>query len=104
MEGIKYLNLEEFINEGYLQEVNRRFFHPLGLALEVETDDMTGKKSISGIWDYRHDNEGIYFDYKNSSEERKEKAKKKKENIDQKFYLNYQNRYPKLGFFIEPVI
>lgn len=33
-EPIKYLDMDEFRDGGYLQEVNRRFFHPLGLALE----------------------------------------------------------------------
>lgn len=31
----KYMDPAEFREEGYLQEVNRRFFHPLGLAIEM---------------------------------------------------------------------
>jgi hypothetical protein len=31
---IERMAISEFVDEGYLQEVNRRFFHPLGLALE----------------------------------------------------------------------
>lgn len=33
--AIKYLDTKVFCDDGYLQEVNRRFFHPCGLALEV---------------------------------------------------------------------
>lgn len=33
--SVKYIDPEEFREEGYLQEVNRRFLHPLGLAIEV---------------------------------------------------------------------
>jgi hypothetical protein len=29
------MNIAEFREAGYLQESNRRFFHPLGLALEL---------------------------------------------------------------------
>src|SRR5438445_10887455 len=32
---IKHMPIREFVDEGYLQEVNRQFLHPLGLALEV---------------------------------------------------------------------
>lgn len=34
---ITYASVEEFQQEGYLQEVNRTFLHPLGLALEVRS-------------------------------------------------------------------
>lgn len=33
-EPIKYMDMAEFQEGGYLQEANRQFFHPLGLALE----------------------------------------------------------------------
>jgi len=32
---IKYLDTHLFVEGGYLQELNRQFLHPLGLALEV---------------------------------------------------------------------
>jgi hypothetical protein len=34
-EDIKYMPIEQFKDEGYLQETNRMILHPLGLALEV---------------------------------------------------------------------
>lgn len=36
---IERLTPAEFRDEGYLQEINRRLLHPLGLALEVFVDD-----------------------------------------------------------------
>lgn len=33
---VKYMPIGEFVDGGYLQEVNRRLLHPLGLALEVQ--------------------------------------------------------------------
>lgn len=57
---IKYIDIKEFMEVGYLQEVNRRFLHPLGLALEVMAKD-DGSWHLSGIWDYRDDPEGMSF-------------------------------------------
>lgn len=36
---IKHIDITEFREEGYLQEANRLFFHPLGLALETTVCD-----------------------------------------------------------------
>lgn len=68
LQAMNYIDVNEFIEEGYLQEVNRRFFHPLGLALvvAVDVDDDTGKETgpwrIAGVADHRDDPEGVFFD------------------------------------------
>ena len=56
---IKRMNIREFRELGFLQEANRLFFHPLGLALEIIVSDEGD--SLGGIWDYRDDPEGIMF-------------------------------------------
>ena len=61
MEKIKRIDIKEFRAKGFLQEANRQFFHPLGLALEVIIDDIIGEESLGGVWDYRKDNEGVFF-------------------------------------------
>lgn len=61
MSEVKRIDIAEFRRDGYLQEVNRRFFHPLGLALEVVVED-DGSERLGGVWDYRDDPEGIYYD------------------------------------------
>lgn len=60
MADIKYMDIREFQTEGFLQEVNRQFFHPHGLALEVIIDS-DGTYRLAGIWDYRDDPEGVIF-------------------------------------------
>lgn len=60
-EEIKRMDIREFVEIGFLQEVNRQFFHPLGLALEVKSDDGINW-SLSGVWDYRDDPEGIVYE------------------------------------------
>src|SRR6266498_2549586 len=57
---VKRIDIAEFRRIGLLQEANRRFFHPLGLALEVVIDE-DGAERLGGIWDYRDDPEGVYF-------------------------------------------
>ena len=56
------MTAKEFRDEGFLQEVNRQFFHPLGLALAVYVDDeaMDDCMKVS-IWDEREDPEGWFF-------------------------------------------
>ena len=61
MEKIKRINIKKFRAKGFLQEANRKFFHPLGLALEVIVDDITGEESLGGVWDYEEDPEGMFF-------------------------------------------
>ena len=61
-EDIKYMDFNEFLELGFLQEVNRKFFHPLGLALEMIVNKDTGKVDRFGkVWDYRDDPEGMFF-------------------------------------------
>jgi hypothetical protein len=57
---VKKLTPKEFRELGYLQELNRLFLHPLGLALEV-TINPDGTEFFSGVWDCRDDPEGIVY-------------------------------------------
>jgi hypothetical protein len=86
MDVIKRIDIKEFREKGYLQEINRQFLHPLGLALEIIFDE-DGVEHLGGIWDYREDPEGIYFseeivklDRFSDSIEFIENEKKKREN------------------------
>ena len=55
------MEVKEFQEKGFLQEVNRKFFHPLGLVLSVYVDEANGSMILGEIWDYRNDPEGIFF-------------------------------------------
>jgi hypothetical protein len=54
-----HMDISEFRRLGYLQEVNRRFFHPLGLALSVNVDD-DGTESLGPMLT-DDDSEGWYY-------------------------------------------
>lgn len=60
MSKTKRIDIAEFRRLGLLQEVNRLFFHPRGLALEVISEE-DGTERLGGVWDYRDDPEGIIF-------------------------------------------
>lgn len=57
---IKKLSVKEFRERGYLQELNRQFLHPLGLALEVVLEE-DGSERFGEVWDYRDDPEGMVY-------------------------------------------
>lgn len=59
-EPIQRMDIRDFREAGYLQEANRRFFHPLGLALET-VRDADGNEVLGGVWDYRDDPVGMAF-------------------------------------------
>lgn len=57
----KTLSIKEFKEGGYLQEVNRTFFHPLGLALAINWGETEEECSLAYILDSREDPEGFIF-------------------------------------------
>ena len=100
---VKRIEIKEFREKGYLQELNRRFLHPLGLALEVKVDDETGVETLSGVWDCRDEDEGIFYAIKDSDEERQKKFLQKKQFIDEQMTKFEAKRMKALGFSVEPV-
>ena len=98
----KRIDIKEFREKGYLQELNRRFLHPLGMALEVVVDN-SGEEKLGGIWDYREDEEGIYYDIKNSDNSRKDRFKANEKFVDEEFESRGRIRKEKLGFEIEEI-
>lgn len=90
MEEIKRIDLNEFKNEGFLQEVNRLFFHPLGLALEVIVDEDGNVEKLGGVWDYRDDPEGMFFTNNSLSTDKIERVRKLRES---KIYHRKANPY-----------
>ena len=56
------LSLKELRDGGYLQEANRKFWHPLGLAMAlVYGDGKEAPPTSVEFYDYREDEEGVYF-------------------------------------------
>jgi hypothetical protein len=70
----KKLDVKHFKAMGYLQELNRQFLHPIGLALSVKVDDETGEETLDYIVDSRDDPEGIIFDDSMIDEEFRQRA------------------------------
>ena len=100
---IKKMNIREFREKGYLQELNRTFLHPLGLALEVSIDENTDEEYISGVWDYREDEDGIYYDLKNSSNERILRFQQNANFIQSEAKKRGNERIKNLGSIVETI-
>lgn len=99
---IKYVDIKEFRELGYLQEINRRFLHPLGMALSIKQEE-DGTETIAGIWDCRGDADGIYYDINQSEDERKERFRKNFEFVEAEMGKRLEQREKMLGFGIESV-
>ena len=89
---IKRIDIAEFREQGYLQELNRRFLHPLGLALEIVVDD-DGDERLGGIWDYRDDPEGIYY---GDLDWQKYNA------VEQRWREREPERVARIGYMVQP--
>lgn len=57
--SLKSMDIAEFRELGFLQEANRLFFHPHGLALMIMRD-AKGER-LARIWDCRDDPEGVVY-------------------------------------------
>lgn len=99
---VKRIDIKEFREKGYLQELNRRFLHPLGMALEIIVEE-NGEEKLGGIWDYRDDEEGIYYDLVNSDEERIEKFTKNEQFVFDEMMKRSEKRTEMFGSNIEPI-
>lgn len=91
---MKSLDWQTLRDEGYLQEVNRTFFHPLGLALAIRLDN-DGKAEIL-ILDCRDDPEGFRF---TDGDDLKEKASR----IRDIFVARRPSRVGALGYWEQPI-
>jgi len=100
MTDIKKMDIKEFQEKGFLQEVNRLFFHPLGLALEVIIDDDESYR-LGGIWDYREDPEGIF--YAEMPEEMKQERIRKRDLVEEFALQKSIQRKRKLGYIVQPL-
>lgn len=100
--NIKYMDIKEFREKRYLQELNRNFLHPLGLALEIKIDK-DGNENIGGIWDYRNDQEGIYYGLSSSNKDRIEKFERNRLFIESEIEKRRKKRTEMFGSVIEKI-
>lgn len=89
----KLLDWKTLREDGYLQEVNREFFHPLGLALGIKLHG--GEFVTIDIMDARDDADGYVF---NSDIDLDEKAKKLHDIRE----ARKDARVESLGYWVQP--
>jgi hypothetical protein len=89
--------ISEFRAIGLLQEINRQFLHPMGLALEVVINSETGEEELGGIWCCWDDAEGILFDeFTNDMKNKAQRVQVIRANKESR-------RLASLGFIIQPI-
>ena len=98
-QDIKYLSVKDFVELGLLQEINRRFLHPVGLALSV-TIDRDESMNFGGIHDYRDIPEGMAFADEVLGSD---KARAKYDTVRKMEYETMIQRIKKLGYYIQPI-
>jgi len=84
---------KELLEFGYVQEVNRRFFHPLGMAMAVS--NIGRNYSFDGVWDLRKDPEGLTFGDGVMSEE-------KFRRVEEEWAKRAKKRLEALGYIVQP--
>lgn len=93
------MSIKEFVNEGYLMEANRIFFHPLGLALTVIKDDEDGSVKFADFIQESTAKSGIFFPEKSFTEDKLKKLRK----IVHIKRLMAKRRIMELGYVIQPI-
>jgi hypothetical protein len=95
---MKKISLKEFQNLGFVQEINRQFLHPRGLALSLIYDDENETYEFDGILDFRDEKDGTVF-ADLTTERHTEKAKTVQDALDK----NTQERMKNFGWVIQPI-
>ncbi len=90
----EYMDPQEFHAEGYLQEVNRRFLHPLGLSLAWD-----GQFAFAVV-DQRDDPRGTWYELDDDGVTQTFVAKM--DNVQKQWNARYEARQNALGFMIQP--
>jgi len=103
MKDIKRINIKEFRELGFLQELNRQFLHPMGLALEIVVDDDSGEEKLGGIWDYRNDPEGIIYEIANSDDDRIKSFNDKADFVEKHINKMIKSRIENIGYGVEQI-
>lgn len=88
----------ELLDEGWVQEANRLFFHPRGLALAVDRDMADGFYAY--VYDARTDPEGWVF---GPGEIDDDLALTKAGLVNAKFVAKQATRIERFGWIIQPV-
>lgn len=90
----KTLSIEDFWKQGYLQELNREFLHPLGLNLGITEEDGTIK--LGPIRDARDIPSGYFY-------EPEELDITNAENIHREWSKRAAEREERLGYIVQPL-
>lgn len=95
------VDLAAFLERGFLQEVNRQWFHPRGLALSVRTKE-DGSQHLE-LLDDSDDREGWIFDWQGMSAEERADSRDKARRVEVSDAHRRPYRLAVLGFWEQPI-
>lgn len=93
------MDVEEFVAFGYLQEINRRLLHPMGLALMVQLTE-SGEHQLGGIIDARNDREGFIFS--DDTGQPRGPSRAKAERVETELKVRAETREQNFGWVVQP--
>lgn len=94
--NIQRLTPKQFRELGLLQEINRQFLHPRGMALEVIVCEQPELQVFGAVWDSREDPEGfVYAGEILPTEDKAEHAKKLQDD-------HAEVRQERFGWVVQP--
>lgn len=102
MTKVVRMDIKEFRNLGYLQEINRQFLHPLGLALEIAIEE-DGTEHLSSIWDFRTDEEGMRYGLDGNHRERIRIFRERAAYVAERQAELARKRTAMFGYVVEPI-
>ena len=92
----KHMKIREFVDLGLLQEINRQFLHPMGLALVVTHNTDDNSAVISGVWDDTDDPDGTIFSKRILDSD-------KQKTVEKMFEAKREAREKTFGWHVQPV-
>ena len=103
MKDYRFISAKEFYEKGYLQEVNRRFLHSVGLSLTVE-ENKDGEWQYLGILDYRDEERPLSMLFHEMNEDEIQEALAFESSVNQEIVKRADSRIDILGGIIEPIV
>lgn len=97
LDDVPRMDPEAFRDGGYLQEVNRRVLHPLGLALALESD------GTLSVLDDRDDPDGWLFVLGDAPDEVRERFRANAESVDEERIGRAARRRALMGQIVQPI-
>jgi len=98
---VPVMSVKEFMDFGYLQEMNRTFLHPLGLALQLRHNGNLW--ALDCIKDFRKDDTGLIYGFAQKTQEELQPNVEKAGRVRDEMLARRAVREKELGYAVEGI-